>query len=123
MWRPRKVVELLDSLYQGWPIGSFYIWQTHDDHPSKKRTGGLLTKRRLDGFYGFLLDGQQRLTSLSLAIRTDADGDLARRAFFDIENERFVLGTMTKTITRRIEKGDTTLVPLADVLSEVAGLV
>jgi uncharacterized protein with ParB-like and HNH nuclease domain len=31
IWKPKKVVELLDSLYRNWPIGSFYVWQTHDD--------------------------------------------------------------------------------------------
>ena len=61
VWKPRKVVELLDSLYRSWPIGSFYVWQTHDDHPTRQRAGGLVPHRRMDGFYGFLLDGQQRL--------------------------------------------------------------
>jgi hypothetical protein len=71
VWKPNKVVRLLDSLYRGWPIGSFYVWQTQDGHPTKARVGNLRS-RRLDGFYGFLLDGQQRLTSLSLAIQGDA---------------------------------------------------
>jgi Protein of unknown function DUF262 len=28
VWPAAKVVDLLDSLYKGWPIGVFYIWKT-----------------------------------------------------------------------------------------------
>lgn len=117
VWKPAKIIELLDSLYKGWPIGSFYVWQTHDDHPTRQRAGRVLSPRRMDGFYGYLLDGQQRLTSLSLAIRTDADGQLAERAFFDLENERFYLGNSRKTVTKRIEAEDPLIVPLSEITS------
>jgi Protein of unknown function DUF262 len=117
IWKPKKVVELLDSLYRDWPIGSFYVWQTHDDHPGKQRAGGLLPHRRMDGFYGFLLDGQQRLTSLSNAVRSAADGTISERAFFDLENEKFYLGSMRKTIAKRIESEDPLIVPLSDIIS------
>jgi uncharacterized protein with ParB-like and HNH nuclease domain len=88
VWKRPKVIRLLDSLYKRWPIGAFYVWRTSDDYPLKSREGRLIAKT-IDGFYGFLLDGQQRLTSLSLAVRTPADGDLEHRAFFDLENQHF----------------------------------
>jgi hypothetical protein len=116
VWRAKKVVRLLDSLYRDWPIGSFYVWQTQDAHPTKARAGKL-PQRRLDGFYGFLLDGQQRLTSLSLAVQGEAEGAPEHRAFFDIENEQFYLGTMKRTIAKRVAAGDPLLVPLSDLLS------
>ena len=28
VWKPATVIELLESLYNKWPIGIFYIWQT-----------------------------------------------------------------------------------------------
>jgi hypothetical protein len=115
VWKPKKVVKLLDSLYRRWPIGSFYVWQTTSDRPSRSRVGAVKAKP-MDGFFGFLLDGQQRLTSLSLALRTDADGDRSRRAFFDLENQEFYLGEMNKTIARRIDAGDPLLVPLSDIV-------
>jgi hypothetical protein len=117
IWKPKKVVKLLDSLYRGWPIGSFYVWQTHDEHPIKARAGGITPPRRLDGFCGFLLDGQQRLTSLSLAIQGEAEAELPHRAFFDLENELFYLGNMKRSITKRIEAGDPLIVPLSDLVS------
>ncbi len=118
VWRPAKVVKLLDSLYKGWPIGCFYVWNTKHDRAAKSRIGGSqISLRSMDNFYGFLLDGQQRLTSLSRAIEDAADENLSTRAFFDLENDRFFLGTMKKTIQRRIEADDPTLVPLSDLIS------
>jgi hypothetical protein len=116
VWKPKKVVELLDSLYRGWPIGSFYVWQTTSDHPSKAKGGTALLPRKMDGFYGFLLDGQQRLTSLSLAVRSPANGSLSERAFFDLENERFYLGTMKKTLAKRIEADDPLIISLSEII-------
>ena len=28
VWKPKKIEELLDSLFNGWPIGSFYLWDS-----------------------------------------------------------------------------------------------
>lgn len=117
VWKPKKVVRLLDSLYRNWPIGSFYVWQTHDSHPSKARYGGAIPTRKLDGFCGFLLDGQQRLTSLSLALQSEAEGELQHRAFFDVVNEQFFLGNMKRSITKRVEADDPTLIPLSDLVA------
>jgi len=121
VWRPKKVTALLDSLYKGWPIGSFYVWSTKDEqHPEKPRAG-LSPKKRLDGFAGFLLDGQQRLTSLSRAIQGDAEGELSHRAFFDLDNQSFYLGEMKRTITKRIEAADPLIVPLSEIVIQGAG--
>jgi hypothetical protein len=119
VWKPNKVVRLLDSLYRGWPIGSFYVWQTQDGRPTRARVGSP-PSRRLDGFYGFLLDGQQRLTSLSLAIQGESAAELSQRGFFDVENERFCLGTMNQTIKKRILKGDPLIVPLSEIIATSA---
>jgi hypothetical protein len=115
VWKPRKVVRLLDSLYRGWPIGSFYVWKTQDTYPTKAKVGKV-PPWPLDGFYGFLLDGQQRLTSLSLAIQGEAEGELQQRGFFDLENEKFYLGGMTRTVSKRIARADPLLVPLSDIV-------
>jgi hypothetical protein len=117
VWKPKKVVELLDSLYRSWPIGSFYVWQTTENHPTRAKAGTPLPARKMDGFYGFLLDGQQRLTSLSQAIRGEANGTLSERAFFDLENERFYLGGMKKTLAKRIDAQDPLIVPLSEIIS------
>ncbi len=84
---------------------------------STKARVGAPAGRPPDGFYGFLLDGQQRLTSLSLAIQGEAEGELSQRGFFDLENETFYLGTMKRTIAKRIEAGDALIVPLSDIVT------
>ena len=67
VWRSTRVRDLLDSLYRGYPSGTILQWETDEDVPlqdfavrqqSKPYQGSLL-----------LLDGQQRLTSLSAVIR------------------------------------------------------
>lgn len=82
VWRPHQVIGLLDSIMRGYPIGSFLSWKVEPATVGKFR------------FYGFLkdfseynnrhnpiadpvagqaatavLDGQQRLTSLNVALR------------------------------------------------------
>jgi hypothetical protein len=116
VWKGRKVVQLLDSLYRGWPIGSFYIWRTHERHSTKLSSRNLSTRRLPAGFFGFLLDGQQRLTSLVLAIQGTAEGQPESRAYFDLANDTFVLGGASKRIARRSERHDPMLVPLYEVV-------
>lgn len=119
VWRPAKVVNLLDSLYRRWPIGCFYIWNTTQFQPQKTRAGASNpTRRSIDGFYGFLLDGQQRLTSLSLAIAGDAAESFGTCAFFDVDKERFFLGDSNKTVKKRIDAADPGLVPLHDLVGD-----
>jgi hypothetical protein len=117
VWKPVKVVKLLDSLYRRWPIGCFYVWHTKHQQRGKAKFGGVNhVAHSIDGFYGFLLDGQQRLTSLSLAIAGDAAEKFDTRAFFDVEKERFFLGGSRETIKKRIEAGDPSLIPLSDLV-------
>lgn len=91
-----------------WP----YDWTQRRRHQSSSKTAARSTQRKgtpaeiqanhrhLDGFYGFLLDRQQRLTSLWLAIPSEAE--LPQRAFFDLENEQFYPDDMKRTIKKRI---------------------
>lgn len=119
VWRPRKVEDLLDSLYRGWPIGSFYLWRPGKIQPTKDHHRNPVM---------YLLDGQQRLASLSRAIK-DACGDtllpppgrrqnqaISWRGFFDVVNESFVLKGRKKSVEKRIEENDPALVALSDII-------
>jgi hypothetical protein len=129
VWRPRKVELLLDSLYRGWPIGSFYLWRPGKRQPKKEHH---LKKPALGEPVMYLLDGQQRLASLSRAIK-DASGDtllpppgrtlnqaMSWRVFFDaitdVLNERFILKGRKKSVERRIERNDPALLALSDFI-------
>ena len=65
VWKIRKTLNLLDSLYRGYPIGAIYLWK-----PSAKSK--LKPKHHPSGhkhadFTHYVIDGQQRLTSLIAA--------------------------------------------------------
>jgi len=122
VWPSAKVVSLLDSLYRGWPIGIFYSWQT----ASRQHTRAAAVDHRVGAkiaqpFWGYLLDGQQRLTSLSRALEERDAGNLATRAFFDVRKSVFVMGEHTKTIEKRIALEDPTLIELSRLIPKADG--
>lgn len=67
VWRSTRVRDLLDSLYRGYPSGAILVWETDEGVPLQDmaiaQEGGNIGSSQL------LLDGQQRLTSLSAVIR------------------------------------------------------
>ena len=69
VWRSTRVRDLLDSLYRGYPSGAILLWETDEKVPLQDfavaQQGNPYQNTRL------LLDGQQRLTSLSAVIRGD----------------------------------------------------
>ena len=72
VWKPAAVNLLLSSVAMDWPIGSFMIWQPAADDfqmAAKAFDGIPLTPPLPD--QSFLLDGQQRLTSLIHALMPD----------------------------------------------------
>ena len=115
-WPPKKVVDLLDSIYKGWPIGVFYIWKTPNIQITRSAAVRSVGSKIAEPFEGYLLDGQQRLTSLSKALEMEDADNLETRAFFDIRKEIFVMGTRTKTIQKRIMNDDPTLIALSKLI-------
>lgn len=67
VWTSTRVRDLLDSLYRGYPSGTILVWETD----LAQSTRDLAVSQQQSGFSGskLLLDGQQRLTSLSAVIR------------------------------------------------------
>lgn len=67
VWRSTRVRDLMDSLYRSYPSGAVLLWETDEDVPVRQfavnQVGNPYQGVRL------LLDGQQRLTSLSAVIR------------------------------------------------------
>jgi hypothetical protein len=67
VWRSTRVRDLLDSLYRGYPSGAILLWETDEAVPMQEFAVG----QQLSPYPStrLLLDGQQRLTSLSAVIR------------------------------------------------------
>lgn len=59
VWNGAKVRDLIDSLYQGFPVGYIITWRNPD---VKLKNGELSAGKRV------LIDGQQRITALTAAI-------------------------------------------------------
>lgn len=59
VWEARKVRDLIDSLYKGFPVGYLIITQSHD---LKLKDGSLSKGQRI------LIDGQQRVTALMTSL-------------------------------------------------------
>lgn len=59
VWNSTKVRDLIDSLYQGYPVGYLITWQTD---AVKLRDGSSAASKQI------LIDGQQRVTALTAAL-------------------------------------------------------
>jgi uncharacterized protein with ParB-like and HNH nuclease domain len=67
VWRGTRVRDLLDSLYRGYPSGTILVWANRD--PVPVRDMAIAQNEEHSGDYQLLLDGQQRITSLSAILR------------------------------------------------------
>ncbi|NBX35803.1 MAG: DUF262 domain-containing protein [Planctomycetes bacterium] len=67
VWRSTRVRDLLDSLYRGYPSGAILLWETDEAVPLQD----MAVPQQSNPYKStrLLLDGQQRLTSLSAVIR------------------------------------------------------
>ncbi len=83
VWRATRVRDLLDSLYRGYPSGTILLWQTDTDAPTSDFA--IATEKNLTTRPLLLLDGQQRLTSLSSVIRGEPIYVRERRKLKQIE--------------------------------------
>lgn len=69
VWRATRVRDLLDSLYRGYPSGSILMWET--DEPVPTRDFAIAQDATAFAGRKLLLDGQQRLTSLTAVLNGD----------------------------------------------------
>ena len=92
VWPEEKVLRLLDSIMRGYPIGIALLWETYLDLQYRKFTEGFhpgeihdfrenSQKRRLK----LVLDGQQRLQSLFIALYGLYEG---KSLYFDVLSGR-----------------------------------
>jgi hypothetical protein len=88
VWFPSQVVLLVDSLIRGWPFGTLLTWKVKPDDPARElarpfwrivdRTGGddgeTIGMKHPPASFQMVLDGQQRVQSLLLALGGDGWG-------------------------------------------------
>ena len=90
VWEPEQVAFLLDSIYKGFPIGTVILWRTDTRLNAEKHLGAfLLPEPQKDYPVNYVLDGQQRLTSLFSAFQTELEpiNDEWVPIYFDLQAE------------------------------------
>ncbi|MEH2395322.1 MAG: DUF262 domain-containing protein [Nostoc sp.] len=92
VWTMHKSAALIDSIIKGYPIGTFIFWRTNERLRSVKNIGKLdLPEPKPGEFVDYVLDGQQRLTSLFASLqgviltREDGREDNFSQIFIDLE--------------------------------------
>ena len=70
VWEIRKSASLIDSIVKGYPIGSFIFWRTNERLRSIRNIGNQeLPPPREGEFVDYVIDGQQRITTLFAALK------------------------------------------------------
>lgn len=94
VWEKPKVVRLLDSIYHQFPIGSFFFWEAPRKYNKFFRNIAELHIPEPDerDDITFVLDGQQRITSLYAAVKgLTLEGMEYGNICFDLKEKEFVI--------------------------------
>ncbi|GAB3653150.1 hypothetical protein GCM10028833_25900 [Glycomyces tarimensis] len=83
VWKPTQVATFIDSLYRGYPIGSLLFWRA--DIAPLTREADIDAAPAENSAPLYLLDGQQRLTSLHRVFNDHRSAQIV----FNVETERF----------------------------------
>lgn len=97
VWKPTQIAGLLDSLYRRYPSGSILLWQTTETVTEKTMStvtgGGAMFVTTPS----YLLDGQQRLTSLHRVF----SGHPQAQVVFNVATEKFQIESAATKKDRR----------------------
>ena len=95
VWSQPDLSALLDSVRRGFPIGSILVWDTEKGIQSSPCIGPLEISSGPHGSVGYLLDGQQRVSTLAGTLRLTDDMDpivdhIDWRVYYDLHEQAFV---------------------------------
>jgi hypothetical protein len=106
VWDTERVAYLMDSIYKDYPFGSLILWRTKTQLRSERTLGPFqLPDREPDYPIDYVLDGQQRLTSIFGVFQTDidplpdADVDWTK-VYYDFEAERDLQESQFEALSR-----------------------
>lgn len=84
VWKPTQVANLVDSLYRGYPSGSMLVWRPSEEVAERFLSIAGSGKGPM-AVPQYLLDGQQRLTSLHRVFHRHKDTNVV----FNVDEEKF----------------------------------
>ena len=112
VWELSQIISLLDSIYHHYPIGSFLFWRTGEEIEAYRTIGNVELKQDPTGAIHYVLDGQQRITSLfacleEAEIKVKIKGKTVKKKleiYFDLDEEEFIPDPYAKTRKKSIYK-------------------
>ena len=119
VWPMPNTLKLLDSICRRYPIGTFLVWQTREYLGSLRNIGSLTLAELPAGFpVQYILDGQQRITSLYAAVNATEINGREYRIFADLDSTN-----ESEEILSLVNSDDARFVSLADMLGDNASHV
>lgn len=90
VWEQNQIIDLLESIYKEYPIGSILWWETSETLPAERNIAGFKLPQRPEShpFY-YVLDGQQRLSSLYGVFCTDRTVDETEEEEYKVDHSIF----------------------------------
>ena len=89
VWDAEHVAFLMDSIYKGYPFGAVILWRTKEALNSERTLGPFsLPERQPDYPVDYVLDGQQRITSIFGVFQSDLEAssdDSWTHIYFDMD--------------------------------------
>jgi len=96
VWEPDRVAFLIDSIYKGYPFGALLFWRTNEQLQTERKLGPFeLPDPDADFPIDYVLDGQQRVTSIFGVFQTELQGnsDDWKPIYFDYQQAEDVQET------------------------------
>lgn len=122
VWPIEKTAALLDSIVKGYPIGTFILWKTDYRMGDVKDIGNIaLPPTPADRQVEYVLDGQQRMTSLFAAYKGVTFSRVGQRKVTDFSkiyvNLDLALADDDQVVITELIDAPHKCVPLGDILS------
>jgi hypothetical protein len=100
VWTQQQVIQLLDSVYRDYPIGSVLLWNSHERLKSSRQVCGFQLPDRDESYpVNYVLDGQQRLSTIfavfcgnNIERASDLSYEIDMAVFdvwFDLDDDKF----------------------------------
>ena len=110
VWEPCDIIRLWESIYNFYPVGTILCWETDIKLNIHRKPGGVIADEADDANkteYNYILDGQQRATSLLLSvsgftIRAACRREFDHSLFFDSKNSLFFFASEYKKRKREV---------------------
>lgn len=91
VWSKNQIIELWDSIAKNYPLGSVLLWRSREELKSERSLADLLIADTKEDYpVNYLLDGQQRLSSVCGPLYWNGDDSESRwNVAYDLRTKKF----------------------------------